>query len=323
MTGLPAEMAARLTSSGLDPADVVRVVETALAEDLSAGPDVTTLATIPPSEAGRADVVARAAGVVAGLSIAEAAFILVGGGGGSGDRVQRAPDPAAVTDHPAHEWSGPSPICEHHVSDGDRVGSGQVLMTVTGNLRTILTAERTALNLVCHLSGVATATRPWVDALAGTGARIRDTRKTLPGLRALEKYAVRCGGGVNHRMSLSDAALIKDNHVAAAGSVSAAFDAVRRVAPDLPVEVECDTLDQVAEAVRAGAGLILLDNFTVEQTAAAVALVAGRSMLEASGGLRLDGARAVGQTGVDFLAVGALTHSAPVLDIGLDVVQAG
>ena len=196
-------------------------------------------------------------------------------------------------------------------------------MTVQGDLRAILTAERTALNLLGHLSGVATATRAWVDELAGTGARVRDTRKTLPGLRALEKYAVRCGGGVNHRMSLSDAALIKDNHVAAAGSVSAAFDAVRRVAPDLPVEVECDTLDQVAEAVRAGAGLILLDNFAVEQMAAAVALVAGRSMLEASGGLRLDYARAVGQTGVDFLAVGALTHSAPVLDIGLDVVQAG
>jgi nicotinate-nucleotide pyrophosphorylase (carboxylating) len=170
---------------------------------------------------------------------------------------------------------------------------------------------------------VATLTRQWVDAVAGTDARIRDTRKTLPGLRALQKYAVRCGGGVNHRMSLSDAALIKDNHVAAAGSVTAAFAAVGEQAGGLSVEVECDTLDQVAEAVEAGAGLILLDNFTVDQMASAVAMTGGRARLEASGGLQLAWAGQVAGTGVDFLAVGALTHSAPALDIGLDLVQAG
>lgn len=196
-------------------------------------------------------------------------------------------------------------------------------MTVHGPLRAILTAERTALNLLGHMSGVATLTGLWVDAVAGTGARIRDTRKTLPGLRMLEKYAVRCGGGVNHRMSLSDAALIKDNHVAAAGSVTAAFDAVGKLAPDLPVEVECDTVEQVEEAVAAGAGLILLDNFSLEQMARAVELNAGRARLEASGGLQLGVAGAVAATGVDFLSVGALTHSAPVLDIGLDLVESG
>ncbi len=194
-------------------------------------------------------------------------------------------------------------------------------MTVRGNLRTILTAERTALNLVGHLSGIATVTRHWVDAVSGTKAKIRDTRKTLPGLRALEKYAVRCGGGVNHRMSLSDAALIKDNHVAAAGSVTAALRAVRELSPGLPVEVECDTLEQVDEAVAAGAGLVLLDNFSVSQLAQAVERTGGRALLEASGGLRLESAGPVAATGVDYLAVGALTHSAPVLDIGLDLVE--
>jgi nicotinate-nucleotide pyrophosphorylase (carboxylating) len=196
-------------------------------------------------------------------------------------------------------------------------------MRVEGPLAGILIAERTALNFLGHLSGIATQTRQWVDAVAGTGAKIRDTRKTLPGLRALEKYAVRCGGGVNHRMSLSDAALIKDNHVAAAGSVTAALDAVGKLAPDLPTEVECDTLDQLEEAVAAGAGLILLDNFGVDDLARAVELNGGRALLEASGGLRLDAAAAVASTGVDFLAVGALTHSAPALDIGLDLVRSG
>ena len=286
----------KLLCAGLDPAEVRRVIETALAEDLSVGPDVTTLATIPAAMTGRADVVARSGGVVAGLLVAEAVFGAV----------------------------------EPNAADGDRVGPAQVLMTVQGPLQSILTAERTALNLLTHMSGIASVTRLWADAVAegagragraGSGsARVRDTRKTLPGLRALEKYAVRCGGGVNHRMSLGDAALIKDNHVAAAGSVKAAFEAVRQLAPDLPIEVECDTLEQVAEAVEAGAGLILLDNFTVEQMRSAVELVAGRAFLEASGGLRLEQADAVAGTGVDFLSVGALTHSAPALDIGLDLV---
>ena len=297
------ELAGTLQACGLDPEAVLRVIRAGLAEDLADGPDVTTAATIPPAEIGTAEVVARRPGIVAGLYVADAVFQLV----------------ADLASEPTQGF----PVTSgHHFSDGDKVSGGDVLMTVTGPLRVILTAERTALNLLGHMSGIATLTGRWVEAVAGTGARIRDTRKTLPGLRALEKYAVRCGGGVNHRMSLSDAALIKDNHVAGAGSVTAAFDAVGKLAPDLPVEVECDTLEQVDEAVAAGAGLILLDNFTVAVMAEAVKRTAGLAKLEASGGLRLEDAAAVAATGVDYLAVGALTHSAPVLDIGLDLVPA-
>lgn len=193
-----------------------------------------------------------------------------------------------------------------------------MLISVSGPTRAVLRAERTALNLLTHLSGIATATRRWTDAMAGTKARVRDSRKTLPGLRALQKYAVRCGGGVNHRMGLADSALIKDNHVAAAGSVTKAYEAIRAVYPALHVQVECDTLAQVEEALAAGAGSILLDNMSIADMTEAVRLVAGRAELEASGGLGLDGARDVAVTGVDYLAVGALTHSARVLDIGLD-----
>jgi nicotinate-nucleotide pyrophosphorylase (carboxylating) len=191
---------------------------------------------------------------------------------------------------------------------------------VSGPARSLLTAERTALNLISHLSGIASLTRRWVDAVEGTGAAIRDTRKTTPGLRALEKYAVRCGGGVNHRMGLGDAALVKDNHVAAAGGITAAVEAVRAHAPAVPLEVECDTLDQVREALAAGVALVLLDNFDLAETAAAVDLGRGSGCrLEASGGLSLDRAKEVAATGVDYLAVGALTHSAPVLDLGFDL----
>ncbi len=323
MAELPAELSARLTSSGLDPGSVVRVIRGGLAEDLADGPDVTTAATIPSGEIGTADLVSRGSGVIAGLFVADAVFQLVGADMGSADRVQRA---AALHDRsgpPSEPSHGRLMGSRHYISDGQMVEAGTTLMTVEGPLQAILTAERTALNLLCHMSGVATLTRQWVGAVEGTGAQIRDTRKTLPGLRALEKYAVRCGGGVNHRMSLSDAALIKDNHVALAGSVTAAFDAVGKLAPDLPVEVECDTLEQVAEAVAAGAGLILLDNFTVIDMAEAVRRTAGLARLEASGGLRLADAAAVAATGVSYLAVGALTHSAPALDIGLDVVRAG
>jgi nicotinate-nucleotide pyrophosphorylase (carboxylating) len=291
--GLPHDMAGRLAAVGLDPAGVAAVATAALAEDLADGPDVTTAATVAPGARGTAHLVARAAGVVAGLPVAELVFWLAS----AGDHVAAVPQ----------------------ALDGDQVVAGQRVLTVTGPVSAILTAERTALNLLCHLSGVATLTRQFADAVAGTGARVRDTRKTMPGMRSLEKYAVRCGGGVNHRMSLSDAALIKDNHVAAAGSVGAAFEAVRRLAPGLPVEVECDTLDQVAEAIDAGADLILLDNFTPPEMVSAVKLAAGRARLEASGGITLAGAREIAQTGVDYLAVGALTHSAPVLDIGLDL----
>jgi nicotinate-nucleotide pyrophosphorylase (carboxylating) len=211
---------------------------------------------------------------------------------------------------------------EEPVLDGMRVDAGTVLLSATGATRALLTGERTALNLLGHLSGIATLTRRWVDAVGGTEAKIRDTRKTTPGLRAIEKYAVRCGGGVNHRMSLSDAALVKDNHVQAAGGVVAAFEAVRANFPELPVEVECDTVEQVRAAVEAGAELVLLDNMTPALMREAVALVrsvGSACKLEASGGLSLANAAEVAATGVDYLSVGALTHSAPVLDIGVDL----
>jgi nicotinate-nucleotide pyrophosphorylase (carboxylating) len=205
--------------------------------------------------------------------------------------------------------------------DGDRVAAGDVVARVKGPLAEILTAERTLLNFLTHLSGIATATRAWADAIDGTGAVVRDTRKTVPGLRTLEKYAVRCGGGVNHRMGLGDAALIKDNHIAAAGGVTAAFRAVLAAAPGVVVEVECDTLGQVGEALAAGAALILLDNMNLDQMRSAVAMARAypAAKLEASGGLRLENAREVASTGVHYLSVGALTHSSPALDLALDV----
>ncbi|MFI6499796.1 L-aspartate oxidase [Nonomuraea typhae] len=270
--------------------EIQAVIDRALAEDLQEAGDVTSLATIPEGHRSAGDVVARQAGIVAGLGVAEAVFARLGAG-----RTTRLAD------------------------DGQRVKAGEVLMTVEGDTRALLTAERTALNLLTHLSGIATLTGAWVAALEGTGARVRDSRKTLPGLRALEKYAVRAGGGVNHRMSLSDAALIKDNHVVAAGGVAAAFEAVRERFPGVPVEVEVDTLEQLEEALSAGAEVILLDNFTVEQMAHAVQITKDRAKLEASGGLTLEKARDVAETGVDYLAVGSLTHSAPALDIALDL----
>jgi nicotinate-nucleotide pyrophosphorylase (carboxylating) len=287
------ELAAVLRHAGLDPAEVVRVVRRALEEDLAFGPDVTTDSTVPTDARALGDVVPRDRGVLAGLPVAAAVFDLVGG-----------TDVAVVL----------------HTTDGSFAEPGKPALTVTGPTRSLLTAERTALNLVSHLSGVATLTYRWVDAVRGTGAAIRDTRKTTPGLRALEKYAVRCGGGVNHRMALGDAALVKDNHVAAAGGIAAAVEAVRATAPGVPLEVECDTLDQVREAIAAGVELVLLDNFPLADTLAAVELVRGSGVrLEASGGLSLDRAAEVAATGVDFLAVGALTHSAPVLDLGFDL----
>jgi nicotinate-nucleotide pyrophosphorylase (carboxylating) len=296
---MSAVLAGELHAAGLDAEAVAAIAAAALAEDLAGGIDETTAATVPAATTGQAALVAHSPGVVAGLGVARVVFWLV-----------------------SAELSAAEITTGELAADGDRIAAGQTLLTVSGPVRPILTAERTALNLLCHLSGIATLTRQWADAVAGTRARIRDTRKTTPGLRALEKYAVRCGGGTNHRMALSDAALIKDNHVAAAGSVAAAFAAVRARAPGLPLEVECDTLGQVAEALAAGAELILLDNFTVPQMAEAVQMAGGRALLEASGGLTLASARAVAGTGVDYLAVGALTHSAPALDIGLDLVQA-
>jgi nicotinate-nucleotide pyrophosphorylase (carboxylating) len=290
---LGAETTAALTAGGLDPAEVARIVRRALEEDLALGPDVTTDSTVPEGARATGDVVPRTRGVLAGVPVAAAVFELVGG-----------PDVDVVL----------------HAADGSEASPGLPALTVSGPARSLLTAERTALNLVSHLSGVATLTRRWVDAVAGTGAAIRDTRKTTPGLRALEKYAVRCGGGVNHRMALGDAALVKDNHVAAAGGIAAAVTAVRAHAPGVPLEVECDTLEQLREAIGAGVHLVLLDNFSLADTRAAVELVDGSGVrLEASGGLDLERARDVAATGVDYLAVGALTHSAPVLDLGFDL----
>jgi nicotinate-nucleotide pyrophosphorylase (carboxylating) len=285
-----------LLAAGLDPGDTERVVRAALDEDFRYGPDVTSAATAAPGEKAVAGVVARQAGVLAGVPVAAAVLDLAG--------VQ--PEGA-----------------EALRSEGETIGPGTEVMRITGPLRDVLGAERTLLNFLTHLSGVATTTRRWADAVAGTGCTVRDTRKTLPGLRQLEKYAVRCGGGMNHRMGLGDAALIKDNHVAAAGGVAAAIRAVRAAAPGLPLEVECDDLDQVGDALAAGAGLILLDNMGLDDLRAAVALARGypQVRLEASGGLRLDTARAVAQTGVHFIAVGALTHSSPALDLGLDLVS--
>ncbi|MBT2421698.1 carboxylating nicotinate-nucleotide diphosphorylase [Streptomyces sp. ISL-22] len=290
--GLDPALAQLLADAGLDPVEVEDIANVAIQEDLAHGVDVTTVATIPEEAVATADFVARETGVVAGLRVAEAVVSMV------------CEDEFEV---------------ERHVEDGDRVEPGQKLLSITTRTRDLLTAERSALNILCRLSGIATATRAWADVLRGTSAQVRDTRKTTPGLRSLEKYAVRCGGGVNHRMSLSDAALVKDNHVVAAGGVTQAFRAVREAFPDVPIEVEVDTLHQLREVVDAGADLILLDNFTPGECEEAVAIVHGRAALEASGRLTLDNARAYAGTGVDYLAVGALTHSSPILDIGLDL----
>lgn len=284
---------------GCTPEALAAIVDLALAEDLSAGPDVTTLATVPAEQRATASLTPRQPGVLAGGGLSVAVFQAV---------AERSEDAEVRVVHAA--------------ADGSRLVAGDPAIVLEGTVRALLTAERTALNLLTHLSGIATATDAWVQAVAGTGARIRDSRKTLPGLRALQKYAVRCGGGVNHRMSLSDAALIKDNHVAAAGSVAAAIRAVRELRPDIALEVEVDTLDQLDEALAAGAELVLLDNFSTADTLVAVQRTRSghpEARLEASGGLTLDRAAEVAGTGVDYLAVGGLTHSAPALDLGLDL----
>lgn len=287
---------ARLLAAGLDPDAVAALVRMAVQEDLMGGVDVTSVATIPADQRSVATFGARKPGVVAGLAVAAAAIDAV-----CGD---------AASDF------------EYLVADGDRVTAGTDVARVTAPTQLLLTAERTALNLLCHLSGVATLTRRWADELAGTSATVRDTRKTTPGLRALEKYAVRCGGGANHRFGLSDMALVKDNHVAAAGGVAQAYARVKALEGTIPVEIEVDTLDGLREAIDAGADEVLLDNFDTDLMRAAVAYRdehAPSVRLEASGGLTVDVARSVGETGVDFIAVGELTHSARVLDLGLDL----
>lgn len=280
--------------------EVRALIRTALDEDLRYGPDVTTIATVPAGATVDAAIVSRADGIIAGLPVVREVFDQVIGVGEYEVSVQAA--------------------------DGSRVAPGDTALAIHAPTTQLLTAERTALNLLCHLSGIATATAHWVAAVDGTNARIRDSRKTLPGLRYLQKYAVRAGGGVNHRMGLGDAALIKDNHVAAAGSVGAALRAVRASAPGLPVEVEVDSLSQLDEVLALDPQLVLLDNFEVWETQMAVQrrnARAPQTMLESSGGLSLEHAADYARTGVDYLAVGALTHSVTVLDLGLDVTAVG
>ena len=266
------------------------LIKAALAEDLAGGVDITSQATIAADATATADFISRMDGVIAGINVAHAVLAEVG-----------------LSDITLTK------------KDGDRVKAGDVLLTVRGNTRAILLAERTALNFFGHLSGIATLTSKWVAEVAGTKCQVRDTRKTTPGMRNIEKYAVRMGGGTNHRMNLSDAALIKDNHIAAAGGVVPAFAQVRAAYPQAEIEIEVDTLEQLKEVLTQKPDLVLLDNMSPEQCAEAVALVNGLCKLEASGGISIGNARAYAQSGVDYIAIGALTHSAPVFDIGLDL----
>jgi nicotinate-nucleotide pyrophosphorylase (carboxylating) len=276
----------------LPPPLVAEAVKRALAEDLGRAGDITSAATIPADATAAGLIATREAGVIAGLALAEAAF--------------REMDPAVSF--------------EAAVADSDAVAAGAIVARISGNARALLSAERVALNYLSHLSGIATLTRRYADAVAGTNAKITCTRKTIPGLRAFEKYAVRCGGGSNHRFGLDDAILIKDNHIAVAGSVSEAIRRAKAFAGHLvKIEVEVDTLDQLREALSAGADAILLDNMRPAMLRQAVAVAAGKVVLEASGGVTLETVAAIAETGVDFISVGALTHSARALDLGLDI----
>lgn len=293
---LPDFVADALREVGLNPVYVEDLVRATLEEDLDGGVDVTSDGTVSAEQAMVADLVARENGVIAGLPVVEAVFAVTSAGQTQTGR---------------------------HVAEGEAVRAGSVVFNAHGPARSLLLAERTALNLVSRMSGVATATRAWSDALVGTKARVRDTRKTMPLIRPLDKYAVRAGGGENHRFSLSESALIKDNHVIAAGGVTQAFQAVQRTFPGVPVEVEVDNVMAAVEAVEAGADSIMLDNFSVAEVREAVAAVAGRARIEASGGLSLENAREYAETGIDYVAVGSLTHSVAALDIGLDFRMAG
>lgn len=282
-------------------ADALIAVRRALEEDLRYGPDATSLATVPADARATARLATRSDGVVAGLPLIDMVLAEVLG------RAEPGRADFSVT---------------LLARDGDRVSAGDVVAEISAPTLGLLTAERTLLNLVCHLSGVATATRAWADELAGTDCAVRDTRKTMPGMRLLQKYAVRCGGGVNHRLGLGDAVLVKDNHVVAAGGVLPALAAVRERFPDLPCEVEVDSLEQLDQMLDAGVDLVLLDNFPVWQTQIAVQrrdTVSPATRLESSGGLTFDAAADYARCGVEFLAVGGLTHSVAVLDLGLDM----
>ena len=281
-----------LRSNGLEPELVQALVDLAISEDLMGGTDVTSLATIPEIQISELDLVTRSPGVIAGINIAALVFLSV-----ASKKID----------------------IELCVEDGKKVEANTCLLTAKGSTIELLTAERTALNFLGHLSGIATTTNKWVNEISGTNAKVRDTRKTTPGLRLLEKYAVKAGGGTNHRMSLNDQALIKDNHIVASGSIKSAVEKVKDKFPELDFEIEVDNLDQLNEALAVDAKLILLDNFSIEDLKKAVVIVNKKAKLEASGGITLENARKIAETGVDFLAVGALTHSAPVLDIGGDL----
>jgi len=278
----------------LPHAHIREAVARALAEDLGRAGDITSLATIPPDRTAAGAIVARRDGVIAGLPLVTETFAQI-------DR---------------------RVVVTVEAADGDRVAASTVVVRLDGPAHAILAGERTALNFLGHLSGIATATQRFVDAIAGTRARIADTRKTTPGLRALEKYAVRCGGGANHRFGLDDAILIKDNHIAAAGGVAIAVQAARRQASHVvSVEVEVDTLEQLDEALAAGADIVLLDNMSPAELSIAVARIDGRAMAEASGGVTLETVRDVAESGVDLISTGWITHSAPRLDVALDLAN--
>jgi len=278
-----------LKNLGLSPNHIFQQVKDAISEDLAGGQDLTSVATITQSQVSTADFTTRTSGVVSGLHVVAAVL----------------------------EYCGVNHY-EVLVDEGAKVSAGKVLITAQGNTQKILLAERTALNFLSHLSGISTLTNQWVSEISGTKCQIRDTRKTTPGLRMLEKFAVRMGGGVNHRLSLSQAALIKDNHIMAAGSISDAFNAIKKMYPDKSIEIEVDSIDQLKEAIRLKPDLILLDNMSTHQCSEAVSITNGLVKLEASGGIAITNAKAYAATGIDYLAIGSLTHSAPALDIGLD-----
>jgi len=278
-----------LKNLGLSPNHIFQQVKDAISEDLAGGQDLTSVATITQSQVSTADFTTRASGVVSGLHVVAAVL----------------------------EYCGVNHY-EVLVDEGAKVSAGKLLITAQGNTQKILLAERTALNFLSHLSGVSTLTNQWVSEISGTKCQIRDTRKTTPGLRMLEKFAVRMGGGVNHRLSLSQAALIKDNHIMAAGSISDAFNAIKKMYPDKSIEIEVDSIDQLKEAITLKPDLILLDNMSTNQCSEAVSITNGLVKLEASGGIAITNAKAYAATGVDYLAIGSLTHSVPALDIGLD-----
>ena len=296
MSRLSNQLVATMLAQKISPQPFEALVDAALREDLGSGLDATTVATIPANQIAIAQFNARKSGVVAGLFAAQAVLEIAGNSAIKFDK---------------------------QISEGSKVEAGQLIFEATGKVTDLLLAERTALNFLSRLSGIATTSSIWVEAVKGTNCVVRDTRKTTPGWREIEKFAVRMGGATNHRMNLSDAALIKDNHIAATGSIANAINDVRNKFPNLSIEVEIDHLDQLDEAIAGKVDLILLDNMSPDQCKLAVKQCAGRTKLEASGGITLENARDYAMSGVDFIAIGALTHSAAILDIGLDLKVKG